>query len=111
MEVIINFFRCFFADSADFLQIFDSGLGNFLNRAEIIEQIAFAPGADSFNLVKAGFVHGLGPAFAVRADGEAVRLIADILHIKSQRRTERKLKAFASDLVVKLFAGITVRAF
>ncbi len=55
MKVIINFFSCFFADSVNFHQIGQAGLCNFIGRAEMVKQIAFAFGADSPDFIQARF--------------------------------------------------------
>ena len=74
MEVIIYLFRRFFADTADFFNIFDTGLRNFLHRTEIIQQISFPLGADSFHLVQTRFGNRLGPFLPMRSDSKTVRL-------------------------------------
>ncbi len=100
MEVVIYLFRCFFTDTADFLQVFDSRLRDFLNRTEVIEQIAFSRSADSLNLIQTRFINRFGAPFTMRPYCKAMRFIAQILQIKSYRRLKRKSKTFSSQHMI-----------
>ena len=109
MEVIIYLFRRFFADTADFFNIFDTGLRNFLHRTEIIQQISFPLGADSFHLVQTRFGNRLGTYLTMRSDSKTVRFVTQILQIKRYRRLKRQGKTFFAQLIIKFFAGIALR--
>ena len=74
MEVVINLFRRFFADSRYVFNIFEACLCHRLGRTEIIEQRLLAAGADSLDGVKLRPGYRFAAFFAVGADGETMRL-------------------------------------
>src|SRR5260370_40944636 len=95
MEMLINLFRPAFGDAVDPPQLGEAGARNGPRRAEMMEERPLAVGADAGNVVEQGMTDAFGPPRAVRADGEAVRLVAQALQEGEHRiagvETERSL--------------------
>ena len=81
MEMVIDAACHGFADALDPLQIRKSGAGDAARRAEMMKQRLFASRADAENLVERRATDRLHPLGTMRADGEAMRLIAQTLQI------------------------------
>ena len=92
MEMIINLFCDGFADAADPLDLGEPGARHGSRRAEMMQQRVLALGADAGDLVERRAPDRLGPLGAMRADREAVRLVAQPLQEIEHRiaRLERE---------------------
>src|SRR5256885_15611232 len=80
MEEIIDLARRFGVDSGYMFQIRDGGALDRLERAEVTQQRALAGRPDAGDFLQAGFTDVLLALLAMRADGEAVRLVAQALN-------------------------------
>ena len=75
------------------------------------EQRALARRADAGNFVERAFAHRLFALGAVRADGEAVRLVAQTLHEVQHRIVGREAEGRLAGHEKALAAGVSVGAF
>ena len=78
--------------------------------AEVHQQRALAARADAGDLVERAGGEALGALGAVRADREAVGLVAEALQVEEQGRIGREADFAAARQVEGLAAGIAVRA-
>src|SRR5690348_6786181 len=79
MEMIIDALRHRLADAVDALEVGEAGAGDAARRAEMMQQRLLALAADTGDLVERRDADLLGAARAMRADGEAMRLVAQAL--------------------------------
>ena len=91
-------------------QVLQGGALDRLDGAEMVQQRALAGRADAGDLVE-GVLDQLALALGpVRADGEAVRLVAQALHEIERRIARRQLERRLARLEEGLAAGIAVPA-
>ena len=85
MEVVVNSLceRC--AHTVHRGKVGDAGAAHRLGRAEGLQQRLLAGGADAGNLVQRVDANGLRPPRPVRADGKAMRFIAEPLDVIEHR--------------------------
>ena len=76
MEELEDLARALGADAGHLAEVGDRGPLDLLQGPEMHEQRALARGADAGNLLQAGLADVLLAQFAVRADHEAMRLVA-----------------------------------
>ena len=109
VEEIVNLARGLVVDARHLRKIVERGALDGFQRAEMMQQRAFARRADAGNFLQARFADVLLPARAVRADGEAVRLVAQPLNEIEQRIARRQLHRRLSGQIEGLVAGVAVR--
>src|SRR6185312_9567731 len=108
MEMVIDALRHRFADAVDALEIGEAGARDAARRAEMMQQRLLALAADAGNLVERRHADLLGAARAMRADGEAMRLVAQalqevehrVLGIEAEGRLARAEEALAPGVAV-----------
>src|SRR5438552_14881278 len=83
--MLINLFRHALRDAVDPLEFGEAGARNSPCRAEMVQERSLAVGSDAGNVVEQGMTDGLGAPRPVRADREAVRLIAQTLQEVERR--------------------------
>ena len=76
-----------------------------------MQQRPLAQGADAGNLLQAAFAQSAFAPLAVRADREAVRLVAQPLDEVEQRRPRRQPERRAPRHKERFAAGVTIRPF
>src|ERR1700730_7648270 len=76
VKKFVNPPRRFGTDALDLHQVGDRGALDGFERAEVLQQRAFARRSDAGDLLQAGLAHIARPARPVRADGEAMGLVA-----------------------------------
>src|SRR5580704_10297207 len=96
VKKLVNPPRRFGADAFDLHQVGDRGALDGLERAEVMQQCALARRPDAGNLLQAGLAQVLGTARPVRADGEAMRLVAQPLDKIEHRIARRQLERVAA---------------
>ena len=74
------------ADARGLGQVFDAGPGDLAQAAEVAQQAAAPFFADAVDVLQGRSGARFGPALAVAADGEAVRLVAHALNQAQRRR-------------------------
>src|ERR1700685_528666 len=110
VEELVNPPRRFGADAFDLHQVGDRGALDGFERAEVMQQRAFARRSDAGALLKAGLAHIARPAGAMRADGEAMGLVAQPLDEIEHRVARRQLERVAAREEEGFAAGVAIRA-
>jgi hypothetical protein len=108
VEVVVDLLRQPLADTVHRLEVGEVGAAHRLGAAEMGQQRAFARGAHAGDVVERRGRDRLGAFLAVRADGEAVRLVAHALHEIEHRvvAAEREgARAGAVELLLALRRG------
>ncbi len=92
MKKFVNPPRRFGTDALDLHQIGDRGTLDGFERAEVVQQRAFARRSDAGDLLQTGLAHIARPARPVRADGKTMGLIAQPLDEIEHRVARRQLE-------------------
>src|SRR5262245_25769798 len=79
VKKVVDLARDLCADAGDLGKIGRRGALDRLERSEMMQQRALARGADAGNFLQAGLADVAPPPHPVRADGEAMRLVAQAL--------------------------------
>src|SRR5262252_10062114 len=111
MEEVVDLARGLGADPGHLGEIGERGALDRLERAEMVEQGALAGRADARDLLQPRLADVAAPPHAVRADREAMRLIAQPLDEIERRIARLELERLASGQEEGLHPGVTVRAF
>src|ERR1700731_5097238 len=111
VKKFVNPPRRFGTDAFDLHQVGDRGALDGFQRAKVMQQRAFARRSDAGDLLQAGLAHVARPARPVRADGEAMRLIAQPLDEIEHRIARRQLERVPAREEEGFAAGIAVRPF
>ena len=111
MKKFVNPPRRFGTDAFDLHQVGDRGALDGFERAEVMQQRAFARRSDAGDLLQAGLAHIARAARPVRADGETMGLIAQPLDEIEHRIARRQLERVAAREEEGFAAGIAVRPF
>src|SRR6185312_7859392 len=111
MEMLIDALRDRLADPLHPLQIGEPGPGDAARRSEMMQQRLLAPGADAGDLVKRRAADRLGAARAMRADGEAVGLVAQPLEVVEHGVARIEAEGLLSRPEKALAPGIAVGTF
>src|SRR5260370_37500320 len=109
MKELINPPRRFGTDAFDLHQVGDRGALDGFERAEVMQQRAFARRPDAGDLLQAGLAHIARPARPVRTDGETMGLIAQPLDEIEHRVARRQLERVAAREEEGFAAGVAVR--
>src|SRR6187455_538417 len=109
MKEIIDLAGGFFVDAGNVFKVRHRRPLDRLQGAEVAEQRAFAHRADAGDLLQAGLADVLLALLAVRADGEAMRLVAQPLHEIEHRVARLELDRLASRNEEGLAPGIALR--
>ena len=109
MEMIIDRFGHLRADAADRLEIGDAGAAHRLGRAEMLQQGALARGSDAGHLVERRGGDRLLALRPMRADGEAMRLVAKLLDAIEHRIARLQQKWLAAAQMDAFAARVAVR--
>jgi len=92
MDLPKSFLSQFAADAGHTTQIFDARIRNTLQSAEMPQQFAATFGTDARDTFQRRFAAFFVAARGVTGDGEAVRLVADVLDQMQRRRIARQHK-------------------
>ena len=98
-------------DARRLFEIGEAGARHALGGAESVEQRAFARRADAGDFVERAFDEFLLALGAMRADGEAMRLVAQALHEIERGIARRQPERIAALDEERLAAGVAVGAF
>src|SRR6202035_4348450 len=109
VKKFVNPARRFGTDAFDLHQVADRGALDGFQRAEVMQQRAFARRTDAGDLLQAGLAHIARPARAVRTDGETMGLIAEPLDEIEHRVARRQLERVAAREEEGFATGIAVR--
>src|ERR1700726_804531 len=109
VKEFVNPPRRFGADAFDLHQVGDRGALDGFQRAEVMQQRAFARRSDAGDLLQAGLTHVARPARPVRTDGETMSLIAQPLDEIEYRVARRQLERVAAREEEGFAAGVAVR--
>src|SRR5580700_6215459 len=109
VEELVNPPRRFGADAFDLHQVGDRGALDGFERAEMMQQRAFARRSDAGDLLQAGLAHIARPARPVRTDGETMGFIAQPLDEIEHRVARRQLERVAAREEEGFAPGIAVR--
>src|SRR5580658_250259 len=109
VEELVNPPRRFGADAFDLHQVGDRGALDGFERAEVMQQRAFARRSDAGDLLQAGLAHIARPARPVRADGKTMGLIAQPLDKIEHRVARWQLERVAAREEEGFAAGVAVR--
>src|ERR1700689_4204370 len=110
VEELVNPPRRFGADAFDLHQVGDRGALDGFERAEVMQQRAFARRSDAGDLLQAGLAHVARAPGAMRADGEAMGLVAQPLDEIEHRVARRQLERVAAREEEGFTPGIAVRS-
>src|SRR5215831_21283874 len=108
MEKIVDLARGLGIDAGNMFQVGDRGPLDRLEGSEVPQQRALAGRADAGNLLQAGLADVLLALLPVRADREAMRLVAQPLHEIEHRVARLELERLAPGLKERLQPGIAV---
>src|SRR5580692_2600214 len=92
VKKFVNPPRRFGTDAFDLHQVGDRGALDGFERAEVVQQRAFARRSDAGDLLQARFAHIAGATRPVRADGKTMGLIAQPLDEIEHRIARRQLE-------------------
>src|SRR5580658_3609171 len=109
VEKFVNPPRRFGADAFDLHQVGDRGALDGFERAEVVQQRAFARRSDAGDLLQAGLAHIARAARPVRADGKTMGLVAQPLDEIEHRVARRQLERVAAREEEGFAAGVAVR--
>src|SRR3984893_12976546 len=109
VKKFVNPPRCFGTDAFDLHQVDDRGALDGFQRAEVMQQRAFARRSDAGDLLQAGLAHIAGATRPVRTDGEAMGFIAQPLDEIEHRVARRQLEGVAAREEESFAAGVAVR--
>src|SRR5580704_12270843 len=109
VKKFVNPPRRFGTDAFDLHQVGDRGALDGFQRAEVMQQRAFARRSDAGDLLQAGLAHVACPARPVRADSETMSLIAQPLDEIEYRVARRQLERDAAREEEGFAAGVAVR--
>src|ERR1700730_6675754 len=109
MEEFVNSPRRFGTDAFDLHQVGDRGALDGFQRAEVMQQRAFARRSDAGDLLQAGLAHIARPARPVRTDGETMGFVAKPLDEIEHRVARRQLERVAAREEEGFAAGVAVR--
>src|SRR5690349_16361630 len=110
MKMVVDQLGHLFRNAVDLDQILDRGAADRLGGAEMQKQRALAAGADAGDLVERALDHLLLAAGAMRADGEAMDLVAQPLDEIEHRIAHRQRKRVLAPDKEALAAGVAVLA-
>src|ERR1700719_1244379 len=109
VKKFVNPPRRFGTDAFDLHQVGDRGALDGFQRAEVMQQRAFARRSDAGDLLQAGFAHVARTTRPVRTDGETMSLIAQPLDEIEHRVARRQLERVAAREEEGFAAGVAVR--
>src|SRR5580704_8268619 len=109
VKKFVNPPRRFGTDAFDLHQIGDRGALDGFQRAEVMQQRAFARRSDAGDLLQAGLAHIARTTRPVRTDGETMSLIAQPLDEIEHRIARRQLERVAAREEEGFAAGVAVR--
>src|SRR5579862_1717398 len=109
VKKFVNPPRRFGTDAFDLHQVGDRGALDGFQRAEVMQQRAFARRSDAGDLLQAGLAHIAGATRPMRADGEAMGLVAQPLDEIEHRVARRQLERVAAREEEGFAPGVTVR--
>src|SRR5580700_11665030 len=109
VKKFVNPPRRFGTDAFDLHQVGDRGTLDGFQRAEVVQQRALARRPDAGDLLQARLAHVARPARPVRADGEAMGLVAQPLDEIEHRVARRQLERVAPREEEGFAAGVAIR--
>ena len=110
MKEIIDLARRFGVDAGNVFEVGHRGALDRLQGAEVAQQRALARRADAGDLLQAGLADVLLALLPMRADGEAMRLVAQPLHEIEHRIARLELERLAARNEEGLAPGVAVRS-
>src|SRR5262245_39542876 len=109
VEEVVDLARGLGADSGHLGEVGDRRALDRLERPEMVEQRALAGRADAGDLLQTGLADVAPPPRPMRADGEAMRLVAQPLHEIEHGIPRPELEGLPPGLEEGLEPGVAVR--